>query len=103
MRAAKFILFGILLVLVGVYLPTAIVDLIYSQYPSSSIPNLLGTNIFYIYLAQIVLMGLGFLIGVIGLFVQDPLPIAPVVDLRANIPQGQGYQGYHPTPPPDFR
>ena len=103
MRAAKFILFGILLVLVGVYLPGAIVDLVYSQSSGTSISNLLGTNSFYVYLGQIVLIGLGFLIGVIGLFVQDPLPLPPVVDLRANVPQGQGYQGYNPTPPPGFR
>jgi hypothetical protein len=105
MRAAKFILFGILLVLLGVYAPNAVVGLLYSnmQPSSTSITNLLGANSFYVYLAQVVLMALGFVIGLVGLFVIDPPPVAPIVDLRANIPF-QGYQGYQPTPPPpDFR
>ena len=84
MRAAKFILFGILLVLTGAYAPNAVAGLLYIN--SGILNPLLGGNGFYLYLAQVTLIGLGFLVGLIGLFQQDPIPVSPVVDLRPNTP-----------------
>ena len=84
MRAVKFILFGILLVLIGAYAPNAVAGLL--SINSGTLNPLLSGNGFYLYLAQVILTGLGFLVGLIGLFQRDPIPVSPVVDLPPNIP-----------------
>lgn len=83
MRAARFILFGILLVLIGAYAPNAVAGLLYVNF--GKLNPLLGNNGFYLYLAEVILIGLGFIIGLIGLFQKDPLPVLSVVDLPPNI------------------
>jgi hypothetical protein len=84
MRAARFILFGILLVLIGTYAPNAVAGLLYIN--SGTLNPLLGSNGFYLYLAQIILTGLGFIMGLIGLFLRDSIPVPSVVDLPPSIP-----------------
>ena len=84
MRAAKFILFGILLVLIGTYAPNAVAGLLYMN--SGTLNPLLGSNGFYLYLAQIILTGLGFIMGLIGLFLRDPIPVPSVVNQPPSLP-----------------
>jgi hypothetical protein len=84
MRAVKFILFGILLVLTGTFAPPTITGLLYAN--SGALNPLLGPNGFYLYLIEATLIGLGFFMGLIGLFLRDPIPVPPVVDLPPHVP-----------------
>ena len=98
MRAIKFLLFGILLVLTGAYTPAAVAGLLYTN--AGTLNPVLGANSLYIFWAQAILIGLGFLIGLIGLFQRDPVP--PVVNLPYTLPP-QTSQVPQETLPPDFR
>jgi hypothetical protein len=104
MRAVKFILFGILLVLTGTFAPPTIAGLLYAN--SGTLNPLLGPNGFYLYLIEAVLIGLGLIMGLTGLFLGDPIAVPPVVDLPPSIPM-QASQQASPLPqetlPSDFR
>jgi hypothetical protein len=100
MRAVKFILFGILLVLTGTFAPPTITGLLYAN--SGTLNPLIGPNGFYLYLIEAVLIGLGFIMGLIGLFLQDPIPVPPIVDLTSSTPP-QASPIPQETLPSDFR
>ena len=99
MRAARFILFGILLALIGAYAPNAIAGLLYTN--AGTLNPTLGNNGLYLYLAQIILIGLGFIMGLTGFFLKEPIPVPSAVDLPSNIPL-QASQVPQKTLPPDF-
>jgi len=95
MRAARFILFGILLVLIGMSAPTAVAGLLSTK--SGILNPALGIGGFYMYLAQIILIALGFLMGLIGLFLREPVPAPSLIDIPYTMPPLEPQR--NPLPP----